>query len=328
MDRRALLGGLAGTALALPFLARRARAETVYPLKIRHAFGETVIPAAPQRVATVSWANQEVPLALGIVPVGFPRVTWGDDDGDGLLPWVKARLTELNAPTPVLFDEGDGIDFEAVASVEPDVILAAYSGLSWRDYATLSQIAPVVAFPEAAWSTDWRQTIRMNSTGLGKAAEGDALVAKLEGMIATTRAAHPEFAAQKALLMAHTDATNLSTIHFYAMQDPRVQYLAEFGLAPARAVAETQGNGKFYGSFSAENIDAFSDVTLIVTYGGPDLLEAMQKNPLTAKMPAIQTGAFVHLAGNPLGASGNPTALSLPATISDYAALLSSKLHV
>ncbi|BBI59877.1 hypothetical protein HSBAA_11830 [Vreelandella sulfidaeris] len=35
-----------------------------------------------------------------------------------------------------------------MAESQPDVILAAYSGLSQADYTTLSQIAPVVAYPE------------------------------------------------------------------------------------------------------------------------------------------------------------------------------------
>ena len=119
-----------------------------YPLSVRHAFGTTVIPARPVRIATVNWSNHEVPLALGVVPVGFAAANFGDDDGDGVLPWVAARLDELGAETPVLFDEGDGIDFEAVAAVRPDVILAAYSGLSAADYETLSLIAPVIAYPE------------------------------------------------------------------------------------------------------------------------------------------------------------------------------------
>jgi iron complex transport system substrate-binding protein len=40
----------------------------------------------------------------------------GDEDGDGVLPWVSERLNELGAQTPVLFDEGDGVDFEAGAA--------------------------------------------------------------------------------------------------------------------------------------------------------------------------------------------------------------------
>ena len=68
-----------------------------FPITIQHAFGSTTITHKPKRVATVAWANHEVPLALGIVPVGFAAATFGDDDNDGLLPWVATRLKKLNA---------------------------------------------------------------------------------------------------------------------------------------------------------------------------------------------------------------------------------------
>ncbi|QRZ14680.1 ABC transporter substrate-binding protein [Paracoccus methylovorus] len=161
--------------------------EAGFPVSIQHAFGTTMIREKPQRVATVASGNHEVPLALGIVPVGMAAANYGDDDGDGVLPWVKEKLVELGADTPALFDEGDGIDFEAVAATAPDVILAAYSGLTQSDYDTLSQIAPVVAYPDSPWTTDWRQMIQMNSAGMGMAAKGDALIAKMEGQIADTR---------------------------------------------------------------------------------------------------------------------------------------------
>ena len=155
-----------------------------FPLTIEHALGETTIEAKPERVATVAWANHEVPLALGVVPVGMGEANFGDDDGDGLLPWVEERLEELDAETPVLFDETDGIDFEAVADTEPDVILAGYSGLTQEDYDTLSEIAPVVAYPEVPWATSWRDMIELNSQAMGMAAEGEQLVADLEEEIA------------------------------------------------------------------------------------------------------------------------------------------------
>jgi len=163
-------------AAAAPAVAQDASA---YPVTIEHALGTTTLTEKPERIATVNWANHEVPLALGVVPVGFAAANFGDDDGDGLLPWVSEKLEELGADTPVLFDEGDGIDFEAVAATRPDVILAAYSGLSQEDYDTLSQIAPVVAYPEAAWSTDWRDMIRYNAAGMGMADEGDAWIASI-----------------------------------------------------------------------------------------------------------------------------------------------------
>ena len=61
-----------------------------FPVTIDHVYGSTTIDARPERVATVAWANHEVPLALGVVPVGMSKATWGDDDDNGVLPWVEA----------------------------------------------------------------------------------------------------------------------------------------------------------------------------------------------------------------------------------------------
>ena len=82
--------------------------------------------------------------------------------GSPVLPWVEEKLEELGATgddAPVLFDETDGIDFEAVSDTDPDVIFAGYSGIDAEDYETLSKIAPTVPFPkdQVAWGTTWRE---------------------------------------------------------------------------------------------------------------------------------------------------------------------------
>lgn len=206
---------LTGALLCLPWTnSVRAAEQTQFPLEIAHALGKTTIATKPKRAATVAWANHEVPLALGLVPVGMAAANFGDDDGDGLLPWVAERLKELDADAPRLFDEGDGIDFEAVAGTQPDVILAAYSGLSQSDYDTLSQIAPVVAYPQAPWSTDWREMIRFDSAGLGLAPEGETLIADIEQKIATEVAKYPELKGKTAMFVTHLDANDLSIVNF------------------------------------------------------------------------------------------------------------------
>ena len=155
---QASVGSTAGASAAAS-AAEASTAAAQFPVTIEHAFGTTTIESAPERVATVAWANHEVPIALGVVPVGMSKATWGDDDNDGVLPWVEDALTAMGASTPVLFDETDGINFEAVADTKPDVILASYSGLTQEDYDTLSKIAPVVAFPEVAWGTSWEDMV-------------------------------------------------------------------------------------------------------------------------------------------------------------------------
>ncbi|MBB3945368.1 iron complex transport system substrate-binding protein [Rhizobium skierniewicense] len=297
---------------------------TVYPLVIKHALGTTTIDKKPERIATVAWANHEVPLALGIVPVGFAAANFGDDDGDGLLPWVAERLKALGAQTPVLFDEGDGIDFEAVASTKPDVILAAYSGLSQADYDTLSQIAPVIAYPQSSWATDWRETIRFNSAGLGMAAEGEALIERTEGEIAQAVAGYPQLKGKSAMFVTHLDATNLSTINFYTANDTRVKFFADLGLTSPKSVREASKPGQFASSLSAERVDAFDDVDIIVTYGGQPLLDAVEADPLLSKMPAVLHKSTVMLGRNPLGTAANPTPLSISWVLKDYVALLAA----
>ena len=295
---------------------------TAYPIVIEHAFGTTVIPKKPVRVATVAWANHEVPLALGVVPVGFAAANFGDDDGDGLLPWVAEKLKELGREKPVLFDEGDGIDFEAVAATKPDVILAAYSGLSQSDYETLSRIAPVVAYPQSAWSTDWRETIRLDSAGLGMAAEGEALIARIEKEIADTVAGYPVLKGKSAIFVTHLDVTNLSTVNFYTTNDTRVKFFADLGLASPKSVLEATKPGQFAASVSAEKVDAFNDVDIVVAYGGVPLLDAVKADLLLSRMPAVSKDALVVLGRDPTGTAANPTPLSISYVLKDYVALL------
>ncbi|KOT31015.1 ABC transporter substrate-binding protein [Streptomyces caelestis] len=293
-----------------------------FPVTIKHALGVTEIPSKPQRVATVNWANDEVPLALGVVPVGMARANFGDDDGDGVLPWVEKRLKELNAKTPVLFDETDGIDFEAVADTKPDVILASYSGLTEQDYETLSQIAPVVAYPEAAWATPWRDIIRLNSKAIGLADEGDELIADLERQIEKTAAKYPQLKGKTAMFMTHVSSKNVSQVGFYTTHDTRTHFFTDLGLKiPASVSGPSGATKKFVLTKSAEHIDDFNDVDIITGYGDDkgELLKALKKDPLTSKLAAVERDSVYLLPGStPLATAANPTPLSIPYVLEDY----------
>jgi len=296
------------------------------PITIEHAFGETVIEAKPERVATVNWANQEVPLALGVVPVGMAAATWGDDDDDGMLPWVKAKLDELDAETPVLFDETDGIDFEAVADTKPDVILAAYSGLTQEDYDTLSAIAPVVAYPETAWGTSWRDMIKQNAAGLGMVAEGDDLIAELETEISATAAKYPSLEGKTVMFLTHVDESDLSEVSFYTTHDTRTMFFDDLGMVSAPSIVTASATTDLYSlTQSAEQADAFNDVDVIVTYGGADLVATLEGDPLLSQIPAVANKSIVNLSGDgPMGTAANPTPLSISYILDDYAKLLAA----
>jgi len=322
------LAGCAGTA-AETSATDAATGDDTFPVTIPHVYGETVIEAAPERVATVAWSNHEVPLALGVVPVGMAEATWGDDDGDGVLPWVEDQLEELGAETPVLFDETDGLDFEAIADTDPDVILASYSGITQEDYDTLSKIAPVVAYPEVAWATSYEDMIRMNSAALGLSAEGDQLIDDLHARVDAALAEHPDLATSS-VLFSYIDPSDFSQIGFYTTLDTRPGFLQSLGVpVPDVVVSGSEGSDQFYTTVSAEQADHFDDVDIFVTYGEADgaIIEQMQSDPLLSQIPAIAAGQVAILENStPLAASANPSPLSIGWGIDEYFAVLAGAL--
>lgn len=300
--------------------------DDAFPVTIEHVYGETTIDEKPERVATIAWANHEVPLALGIVPVGMSKATWGDDDDNGILPWVEEKLDELGGETPVLFDETDGIDYEAVADTAPDVILAAYSGLTQEEYDTLSKIAPVVAYPDVAWGTSVDDMVEMNAKALGLEAEGEALIEDLHADADAALAANSALEGKK-VLFAYFDPSDLSQIGYYTAADTRPGYLHDLGLPLPAIVEENADSDQFYLQVSAEEAQKFDDVDVLVTYGDDSTLAALQADPLLSKIPAIAEGRVAILPdATPIAASANPSALSIPWGLEDYLAILAAPL--
>lgn len=292
-------------------------------VSVEHALGTTEVPENPERVATVNWANHEVPLALGTVPVGMAAADFGDDDDNGILPWVEDELEELDPDgenEPVLFDETDGIDFEAVSDTDPDVILAGYSGLTEEDYETLSDIAPVVAYPDGPWATTWDDTIDINSQGMNQGEEGQELIDELRGEIDQAASDHEELAGKKTMFLTHVDTSDLSEVSFYTDHDTRVSFFHDLGMESPQAVEEASADtDEFSETISAEQVDMFDDVDIIVTYGDEELKEALNEDPLLSQMPAVQNDSIVFLDGEgPMGTAANPTPLSISYVLDDY----------
>lgn len=300
-------------------------ADSEYPITIKHAFGETVIKSKPKRVATIQWANQDVALALGVVPVGFSAANYGIKDNDtGILPWTQEKLDELGAKSPNVYQDTDGLDYEAIADSKPDVILAAYSGITKEDYKKLSEIAPVVAYKDQPWVTSWRDQVKYDSMGMGMEKEGEQLIKDTEKLIADTAAKYPDIKGKKAAF-GMFNTTDLSKFYIYTPSDPRGEMLEEVGMEyPEGIKKQIKDDSSFYLELSAENADALNDTELLVVYGNNTTLKTLQKDPILGKVPAIKKGNVVVIEDNtPLAAAGTPSPLSVKYTIDDYLSKIS-----
>ena len=297
----------------------------------KHVYGTTEVPADATKVATVAWANQDVLLALGIMPLGFSKQTWGVTDGSGMLPWTKEKVDELTAngaAQPKLFDDDGGVKInpQAVNATKPEVILAVYSGMSKEEYETLSKIAPTVAYPKVAWGTPWRETIAINATAVGKKTEGDTLVADLEKQVADAVAKHPQIKG-KAAAFCYTAEGDATKFGYYTTADPRTAFLSDLGMKVPASVekASKENASAFNVDVSTENADSLNDFDLIIMYGTESDLAAMQANSLLSQVRAIKNGAVAFVGNSdPMAASTNPGPLSIPWGIEKYVGLIAT----
>lgn len=293
--------------------------STGYPITIEHAFGKTVLDQKPERIATISWGNQDVPLALGVVPVGVSKANFGSVSQQGLHSWTQKAFEDLGVTNPVVFDDTDGLDFEAIADTSPDVILAAYSGLTQEDYDTLSQIAPVIAYPDKPWQTLWRQQVLLDAKGMGMEEEGKQLVADTEKLIQDKQKEYLQLEGKSAAFI-WVDTSDTGSFYVYLPKDPRAAYLTDLGLSfPKSLEDQVKDADDFSISLSSEYADLLNDVDILVTYGDSTTLDLLRKDALFGKIKAIQRGSVVVLENDgELAGAATPTVLSIQATIDSY----------
>src|SRR5699024_264819 len=145
--RRTLLAVAIAAALALSACASPDDADDQTPdaapedsgeISIEHAFGTTQIPAGTSDVVTLGRGSTEAALALGVVPVGIEAQTYAVDD-NGLLPWVNEELEQIGAEPTILPATVEEPAYEDIDALQPDLILAPYSGLSVQQYDLLSE---------------------------------------------------------------------------------------------------------------------------------------------------------------------------------------------
>ncbi|MBE7325797.1 iron-siderophore ABC transporter substrate-binding protein [Nocardioides sp. Y6] len=291
--------------------------DGAYPVTIEHAFGETTIEEEPKRVATVGWTDQDHVLALGVVPVGATELTWGGND-NGSSDWFDARLEEVGGEAPTRYSDTDGIPFDEIAESQPDLILATNSGITQKDYDKLSEIAEVVAYPEAPWVTSWRDSLEMVGDALGRPALADELLEESEQVIADAREEHPEVDGTS-FVFTYFTPTDLSKVGIYGDQDPRVEIMEEFGLVTPDWVTEVVPDGQFYADVSAERAGTVES-DLLLTYEETEGDTAkLAENRLLGRIPALASGQFFAEPDKELGiAVTNPTPLSIPVIADDF----------
>ncbi|WP_336028502.1 iron-siderophore ABC transporter substrate-binding protein [Geodermatophilus sp. FMUSA9-8] len=266
-----------------------------FPVTIENKFGTTEIPEEPQRVVTVGFNDQDFVLALGVTPVG-ERELLGDYDAT-TRPWAEEQLPDEEIPTV----GGEEIDVEAVAALEPDLIVGVYSFMDEAVYEQLSGIAPTLAQTDeyADGATPWQEQTLLIGQALGREDEAQALVDDVEGRFETAVEENPDFAGKSIAV----DLTGVGSGHYLlGSDDLRTQFFTDLGFT----VPETSTD------VSQERLDLLDADVLAVN--GYDRAAA-DADTLFSALDVVTSGRTVLLgtySGDVSAALGFGSPLSLP----------------
>ena len=307
--------------LALPLtLAATAAFAQAFPVTLDHAWGSTTIETEPKRIVTWGWGNEDAAIALGVIPVGMPFQPYGGGE-DGIQPWIEEALIAAGAATPTVLDNSGEPPFEQIAALQPDLIIAAYSGVTEEQYAMLSAIAPTVAYSGEAWYTPWQDVTLIVGQALGKSAEAEALVTETTAWLAAEVAKYP---ALEGITFASANDYD-GSMAVYAALDARMKFLTDLGLVLDPSVtALAPADGQFYYPLSYELFDQLEGDIFVTYYEEQAALDAFLAQPYAKTYPPIVNGGLAALVGTEnVAAVSPPTALSLRWGFPTYLKVLS-----
>ncbi|AXG77207.1 iron-siderophore ABC transporter substrate-binding protein [Streptomyces paludis] len=262
-----------------------------FPVSIKSALGTAKITEQPERVVTLGQGSTETAIALGHTPVGIESYEWGSDK-TGYLPWIHEAVEKNGEKLPTQFAGGEDIDFEAITELEPDVILAPWSGITQEQYDILADIAPTVAYPKLAWSTDWDEQIEIIAKALGAPDEAKTLTTKIEKQLADAAATRPQY---KDVSFSYIYTTGPGTLGVFLPEEQRVSMVSSLGLTPdpvVKTFKETEGTASAI--IGLENGEKLKDSDLIFTfYSDAKSKKEVEGQKLYAAIPAIKRGSVV-----------------------------------
>jgi len=270
---------LAASALAL---APAASAADPFPAIIEHRYGTTIVPAKPKRIVSLSFIGHDFLLALGETPYALRK--WYGTDPYGVWPWGHEALGDAR---PIVM-QGE-IDIERIAALEPGLIAAQWSGITEREYALLSRIAPTIP-PRAEYGdygSPWQDMLRRLGTATGKSSDAEAIIARIEGRFAGLRAAHPDWQGASALMAwaGHTKA--------YTRADIRGQFLEALGFSVPEAPGGPRALNRFYTEFPGEDPSPM-DVDALIWLDTGRNAQKLARMPLRHTMRAYQQGREIY----------------------------------
>lgn len=280
LTRRKVITGAAGFATVASLSGNRAVARQASPVAgtriVETIHGAVEIPADPQRVVAINYIVAIAIAELGLIPVGMPR--W--------LPDLPASFPDLTAVASVE-NEAFELDIEAVAALQPDLIIGA-DFLAAADrgvpYEQLARIAPTALFEWTSGGANWEVQAEGCAEALGKTAEFSALQADYSQKAADIKSTYASLLST--LTVDFVDAGDSEWyLHGPASTHCKVAIEAGVRLGAGATLEET------FKGYSFEQLNMLADTGALIVCGGEfSSLDILNATPTFTGLPAVTAG--------------------------------------
>ena len=261
--------GLLAAVLAFTLPSKEAKSQA-FPVFIEHQYGETRVQSEPSRIVSLSFIGHDFLLALGEPPHALRK--WFGPHPYGVWPWAVEALGEA---TPIVM-QGE-IDIEAIAAMQPDLIVGQWSGMTRREYQLLSRIAPTVP-PQTRYGdygTPWQEMLRTLGRATGRLDQAEEIIAGIDARFHDIRQAHPEWEGASSVMVW------AGQIGAYNARDIRGQFIEALGFKVPEAINTRASFNNYYALIPPEDLSPIDVEALIWLDAGGSVsqLERMSLRP-------------------------------------------------
>ncbi|MFW5416524.1 Fe2+-enterobactin ABC transporter substrate-binding protein [Nocardiopsis sp. CNT-189] len=251
---------------------------------VEHIYGESEVPADPERVVAVSVTSTPVLLSLDVpvVAAGTTSPSALTDDKGFFSQWAETADEQGVEPLP-----GPEPDLEAVAAAKPDVIVGNGFGADAVDesaYEKLSEIAPTVVYGES--DTPWLELTEEMAGAFGAEDRAEEIAQEYTDL--TEEAAGELEGAGEIAAMTGTP----EKFYVFTPESAQGRFFADLGLVQHEFSEDdavpTEGRADTV-EVSLEKASAFGEASLLfVNTGGEKVGDYADMAPNLEKTPAFE----------------------------------------
>jgi iron complex transport system substrate-binding protein len=237
--------------------------------------------------------------------------SWWGDQPLGVWPWAQSKL---GSAQPTVLSLSDGLQFDQIAALKPDLVVATNAGLDHDSYNRLTAIAPTIAqaVDQPPFFEPWKIQAKTIADAVSQPDQMGQLVSAVDNKFVAIGKANPQFAGKRVLLLQGSifEDNVVATVAGW-----RTEFLTQMGLAIPDSINEFKVDDRALipRDKAAAVLDG-ADV-LIWTTESDDQQAKLVADPLVAQSKAA-TQRNIYTGKDLAGAIAFCSPLSLP-TVAD-----------